>query len=231
MSENTVGFRSAFHGFNREDVVHFLEKLNADHAAQMGQLKDDAKRLEAQLQAAGFENERLQKELSALQEEKAALTAQLEELQAEQFVAGEVACEEEPALEEAQEAASADTEESQELIALRERCRELEAEVELLRAQQPVAAQNWSEAELAAYRRAEAVERQAKARSAQLYAQAEALVADLTAKLAADQEALVKASQTVSQGLECLQQAVTNSQETLREGEATLRTVRPTEEI
>ncbi len=242
MSENTIGFRSAFHGFHREDVVHFLDKLNAEHAAEVGQLRDDAKRLEAQLQAAGFENERLQQELAGLREERDTLAAQLEELQNQQLAAQEPS-QEQPVPEEEVRAEVPSVEEeiriaspavkdaTEELEALRARCRELEAELEAVKAQRVAAPQNWSEAELTAYRRAEAVERQAKARSAQLYAQAEALVADLTVKLAADQEALVKASQAVSQGLESLQQAVTNSQETLREGEAALLAVRPTEEI
>lgn len=248
MSENTIGFRSAFHGFNREDVVQFLEKLNTEHGAEVSQLKDDAKRLEAQLQAANFENERLQKEVSRLQEERDALAAQLEELQTAQSSAEEsreVCFEEapvEPATEEVPAVESAVVEEtpavaepvvqeSEELLALRARCQALENELEALKMQQTPVTQNWSEAELAAYRRAEAVERQAKARSLQICAQAEALIADLTARLAADQEALQKASQVVSVGLDDLQTALTSGQETLREGEATLRTLRPTEEI
>ena len=38
-------FRSAFRGFNREDVVHYIEFLNQQHAAQIAQLN-------SQLQAA-----------------------------------------------------------------------------------------------------------------------------------------------------------------------------------
>ena len=33
-------FRSAFNGFNREDVVHYLEYLNAKHASQLDQLNN-----------------------------------------------------------------------------------------------------------------------------------------------------------------------------------------------
>lgn len=34
----TMNFRSAFNGFNREDVVHFIEYLNAKHTAEVNQL-------------------------------------------------------------------------------------------------------------------------------------------------------------------------------------------------
>ena len=34
-----MNFRSAFNGFNREDVVHFIEYLNSRHSAEINQLK------------------------------------------------------------------------------------------------------------------------------------------------------------------------------------------------
>ena len=34
-------FRSAFNGFNREDVVHYLEYLNTKHASQLDQLNNE----------------------------------------------------------------------------------------------------------------------------------------------------------------------------------------------
>jgi len=34
-------FRSAFNGFNREDVVHYIEYLNAQHAAEVNQLRSE----------------------------------------------------------------------------------------------------------------------------------------------------------------------------------------------
>ena len=40
MSEN-MNFRSAFNGFNREDVVHYIEYLNANHENQVKQLQAD----------------------------------------------------------------------------------------------------------------------------------------------------------------------------------------------
>ena len=35
----SMNFRSAFNGFNREDVVHFIEYINARHSAEINQLR------------------------------------------------------------------------------------------------------------------------------------------------------------------------------------------------
>ena len=42
-------FRGAFHGFNREDVVRYIELLNNQHAAQCNQLNNEILSLRAQL--------------------------------------------------------------------------------------------------------------------------------------------------------------------------------------
>ena len=64
-------FRSALGGFNREDVVHYIEYINNKHAAQLNQLKTEVQTLQAEL------NEQHQ----AAQQE-ALLSAQLAEAQA-----------------------------------------------------------------------------------------------------------------------------------------------------
>ena len=46
MAEPVQNFRTAFHGFNREDVVRFLETATARHTAEVNQLQDDVARLE-----------------------------------------------------------------------------------------------------------------------------------------------------------------------------------------
>ena len=61
-------FRGAFNGFNREDVVHYIEYLNAKHTSALNQLKS--------------ENQTLTEELTALQK-KPDLTAECESLQAD----------------------------------------------------------------------------------------------------------------------------------------------------
>ena len=48
-------FRSAFNGFNREDVVHYLEYLTAKHTAQVNQLTGEADYLRRQLEQVNAE--------------------------------------------------------------------------------------------------------------------------------------------------------------------------------
>ena len=42
-------FRSAFHGFNREDVVRYIEYLNAQHSTDVNQLKSEIQSLQEEL--------------------------------------------------------------------------------------------------------------------------------------------------------------------------------------
>ena len=67
-------FRSSFNGFNREDVVHYLEYINARHAAQINQLNSEADFMRNRLQS-------MQPDLSVIQE-RDALLARVAELEA-----------------------------------------------------------------------------------------------------------------------------------------------------
>ena len=67
-------FRSAFNGFNREDVVHYIEYMNNQHNAQIQQL--NAQLQSAQAKAAEPSREA---ELQAALDEALARCAQLEE--------------------------------------------------------------------------------------------------------------------------------------------------------
>ena len=44
-------FRSAFNGFNREDVVKYIEYINAKHTAQVNQLTSETEFLQSKLNA------------------------------------------------------------------------------------------------------------------------------------------------------------------------------------
>ncbi len=48
----THRFRSAFRGFNREDVVHYIEYINSKHTAQVNQLNSEIAFLRQQLEKA-----------------------------------------------------------------------------------------------------------------------------------------------------------------------------------
>ena len=79
-------FRSAFNGFNREDVVHYLEYINTTHNNQISQLTAENQQLRTAAQASVEDQSELVASLQAqLEEEKnrcAELTQQLEALQA-----------------------------------------------------------------------------------------------------------------------------------------------------
>ncbi len=65
-------FRSAFNGFNREDVVHYIEYINSRHNTEVNQLKSELDMLRNQQQETP--------DVSALEEELAALRAERDEL-------------------------------------------------------------------------------------------------------------------------------------------------------
>lgn len=78
-------FRSAFHGFNREDVVRYLEYLNTKHQNQINQLTAEAEELRAQLaqQPAEDQVEELKAQVAQLQEQLAQAQARCQALEAE----------------------------------------------------------------------------------------------------------------------------------------------------
>ena len=71
-------FRSAFNGFNREDVVRYLEYINAKHTAEINQLTSEADYLRAQLETAEPQTETI----AALEAQRDELKAQLEAMAA-----------------------------------------------------------------------------------------------------------------------------------------------------
>lgn len=64
-------FRGAFHGFNREDVVRYIEYTNTKHADQINQLRNESQALLKELET-----------LRAAAQEQNKLSAQLEEVTA-----------------------------------------------------------------------------------------------------------------------------------------------------
>ena len=75
-------FRTAFNGFNREDVVSYLEYLKSRHASEINQLKTEAESLRSRLDA--YCDQQLEKrDSSGLEEENAALRQRIQELEQE----------------------------------------------------------------------------------------------------------------------------------------------------
>ena len=180
MSEPVQNFRTAFHGFNREDVVRFLETATARHTAEVNQLRDEIARLEGDLSLLRMRSGdgASQEELEALQAENARLKAQVEELETQLT---------EPAA-----------------TPIRDET-------------------NWKDEELAAYRRAETVERQARNRAAQMYHRVNGLIADLAARMDGSKAEMTAAAEALGQARDQLQLALDGGQSILTEGTATLR--------
>lgn len=72
-------FRSAFNGFNREDVVHYLEYINSKHTAEVNQLKSEIDFLNTKLETREYTPDQAE-QIVALTEERDALAAQVAEL-------------------------------------------------------------------------------------------------------------------------------------------------------
>ena len=111
-------FRTSLHGFNRTDVVQFIQKMTTAHEKETRGLQEEADRMRQELDA-------LRSEAAVLKEQNEALLAQIEEL-SQADPAPVVQPEPEP---------------------------------------QSAATPGYAEEELAAYRRAEVVERKARERA------------------------------------------------------------------
>lgn len=190
-------FRSALNGFNREDVVHYIEYLNNTHASKIGQLTTELQTLQAELNELRNQPK----------EDNSALIAELEEAKAQ-------SCAAEQALQEQKAQCTAL---EQELEALRN---------ELAQAQQD-ASRLQTEEELEAYRRAERTERLAGERVAQLYQQANSVLADATVRVDETATQVSEMVDQVAMELSQLQTAVLASKSALKDAAAAMYAVRP----
>lgn len=196
----TQNFRSAFNGFNREDVVHYIEYMNKKHTAEVNQLTSEAEFLRAKLDSATQPSPDPDL-LTALQQERDGYRKQLEEL--------EKRCAELEAERDAALSGSAQAREPQADTA------------------RDTAAQLHVTQELEAYRRAERTERVARERAEQVYHQANGALADATARVDEAAAQIGAMTDRVSAQLAQLQEAVTGSKQALRDAAATLYTIRP----
>ena len=79
-------FRPAFNGFNREDVVHYIEYLNSKHTSAINQLKSENQGLQAELEelrAKPARDPELEERCEALQEENNNLQERLQTIEQE----------------------------------------------------------------------------------------------------------------------------------------------------
>lgn len=147
-------FRSAFNGFNREDVVHYIDYLNTTHENLVKQLQAD------------LANAQQEPEIIHVPQDNAELASLREQCAQQETLLAAVNAEKE---------------------ALMNRCVQLEAALAankdvsvVTTAKTPLSA--YTDEELAAYRRAERVEREANDRAQNVYRQLKTLLGDATSQ-------------------------------------------------
>ena len=190
-------FRSAFNGFNREDVVHYLEYINTKHTNQINQLTAENQELRAAAQQPARD---LQELVDSLQAQCAELTALLD----------------------AEKAANAEL--TGKLEALELRCRELE-EAKVSAPADSISA--LASEELETYRRAERIEREARERADLVYYQANGVLSEATAKVEGISADITDMADQVMRQLTQLQMAVSSSKQALQDATSIMNTIRP----
>lgn len=197
-------FRSAFNGFNREDVVRYLEFVHSKYNNQINRLTAENQELQAAVQQYSQDQD------NTLQDRCAELSAQLEEAQKQSA----------ELVKQLEEKAS--------------RCEELEKQLEVLQAAKPREAAPsperisvYANEELEAYRRAERIEREARERSALVYFQANGVLTEATAKVNAIAADVTDMADQVMSQLTQLQIAVSSSKQALQDASSIMNTIRP----
>lgn len=197
-------FRTSLNGFNREDVVHYIEFINTKHATQINQLRADladAQQENAALRAHPPQDPQILEKLQVLNDESAQQELRIEEL----------------------------SRTVEEVTAQRDAARQELTVVKAQRDLEKTQIHRRNDDELEAYRRAERMERQAKERADMLYQRANAVLADATAKVDDVADQISGIADQVSAQLQVLQAAVADSKVTLKDAATTLYSIRPGE--
>lgn len=234
-------FRTALNGFNREDVVRYIEYLNTKHSAEVNQLKSeldflhskaemvpvaevapvDTAETDAMIEQQAARIRELfdqckaqEQEISELKAENLQLNNQLSQISM-QPVSAPVAFK------------NVDTSDlEQEISTLKAEKDALNLQIQEMK-QQSILQTN---AELEAYRRAERTERMARERAAKVYQQANGVLADATIKVDEAADQIGTLTEQVMAQLSQLQSAVSGSKEALRDAASTMYTLRPSED-
>lgn len=261
MSE-PLHFRSAFSGFNREDVVRYIEYLSSNHENQIKQLqadlamaqkenlnneeeqdsvieelKDQFSQQEALLTALNAEKDdllakcaQLEDQLSAADAEKNALIEKCDQLEA-QLTNGSVTDHESAEKCAQLEASLSDF--ATKNTALTDKVAQLEAQLATVTAEKDAALNAtprmspYVEEELAAYRRAERVERMANERAKAIYRKLRVALQDTTATADQTVTNLDSLAEQISAQLDALRDALNGSRTSLDQSIASLDDICP----
>lgn len=184
-------FRSALNGFNREDVVTYLDFINQQHSAQINQLNTELeymkKREESARAAIPAVDPAREQALQDAQDKCEQLEQRCNELQKQ--------CEQ-----------------------LRKQLEEKQEQPQM--PVQPVQPVQTDSRELEAYRRAEQVERSARERAERISRQTAGLLAEATEKMDGAACQVAQSARQVMQQLDALQRAMEESKTALAEAAA-----------
>ena len=201
-------FRTAFNGFNRDDVVQYIEELNARHAAEVNQLNADLQYLQEKLDA--LESSCPENDAPIMGEPMNVDSGLVEELEAK-LVEAEAAAKTAKAQLDDQKAEN-----------LR-----LQVLLDAALARQTEANNN---VELDTYRRAERVERDARNRARMVSDKANAALSDATSKVDDTAIQISELTDAAMQQLKQLQLAISGSKQVLRDTATALYAIRPEDE-
>ena len=194
-------FRSALNGFNREDVVSYIEYLNSVHAAEINQLRSELE---------FFRNKQPVEMIPESVEDNNVQLNEVIEQQASRIRELFDRCKElEAQVAQAEEAKNHAEEKLQAVLT------------------QQNTLQTRAGEELEAYRRAERTERMARERAEQVYRTANGVLADATVRVDEAASKISEMSDQVMFQLNLLESAVSGSKQALKDAAATMYAIRP----
>ena len=207
--ETPQTFRSAFNGFNREDVVHYLEYLNAKYTTQINQLNTEAEELRTQLAEKDSAPAESAEAAEAAGEELEALREQLEQSESEKELLSQRCSDLEDSCKE-----------------LEAHCKELEQKLSLSGCAS-VDTTTLAGRELEAYRRAERAERDAKERADVIYRRTNGILADASTRVDAAASQVGSMADNVLAQLLQLQACISDSKTALQDATSIMYSLAP----
>ena len=192
-------FRTAVSGFNRTDVVNYIESTSIEHQKALRKLTDERDKLAAENARLQTEQAELQQRLEQAQADNDALSEQVNTLAQEGAELAEQLKKSEEARQELLIRPAPQPEEPAEPAPQPEEPEESEEPA----AQEP----SLTEKELTAYRRAEQTERNAAVRARRIYAQLSNLCEDARTRYMDSGEEIAALAADLSTGLSRLQDA------------------------
>ena len=245
-------FRSAFHGFHREDVIHYIEYLTAKHTAQVNELNAEIEFLRGQLEPAAPDPDSPEQLLDAqlqaaqqsgdvhvmIQELEAAEEA-LPEDNRSRFAIPELqarcAALEEELAQLREQGVSVEVLPDPRVAELEARCAALEKErddaLAALEQARQTSCTDHTALELEAYRRAERTERVARERAEQIYHKTNGVLSQATVQVDGAASEIGQMADRVVEQLKTLQEAVLGSRQALADAAQTMYALRPEGEV